>query len=60
MMPYDVRPCQSSLWWSVYDTRTGEVVEVAGVVCDVMALEDAQDLADLLNWQEKEAERSPK
>lgn len=60
MMPYDVRPCQSSLWWLVYDTRTGEVVEVAGVVSDVMALEDAQDLADLLNWQEKEAERSPK
>jgi hypothetical protein len=44
---YDIKPEGDS--WTVYDTTTGLVAEVNDVVQVGLSLEDADDLADLLN-----------
>ena len=44
---YDIKPEGDS--WTVYDTSTGLPAEVNDVVQVGLSLEDADDLADLLN-----------
>jgi hypothetical protein len=44
---YDIKPEGDS--WTVYDTTTGLPAEVNEVVQVGLSLEDADDLADLLN-----------
>jgi hypothetical protein len=53
---YDIKPEGDS--WSVYDTTTGLPAEVNDVVQVGLSLEDADDLADLLN--RLDAEQSAK
>ena len=45
--PYDIRP--DSNGWSVYDIATGAPATVDGFLQCGLTLEDADDLADLLN-----------
>ena len=44
---YDIRPDDNG--WTVYDTATGLPAEVNGVIQSGLFVEDADDLADLLN-----------
>jgi len=53
---YDIKPEGDS--WTVYDTTTGLPAEVNDVVQVGLSLEDADDLADLLN--RLQAEQSAK
>jgi hypothetical protein len=53
---YDIKPEGDS--WTVYDTTTGLPAEVNDVVQVGLSLEDADDLADLLN--RLDAEQSAK
>jgi hypothetical protein len=53
---YDIKPDGDS--WTVYDTTTGLPAEVNDVVQADLSLEDADDLADLLN--RLDAEQSTK
>jgi hypothetical protein len=53
---YDIKPEGDS--WTVYDTTTGLPAEVNDVIQVGLSLEDADDLADLLN--RLDAEQSAK
>ena len=44
---YDIKPDDSG--WTVYDTATSQAAAVNGVTQSGLSLEDADDLADLLN-----------
>jgi hypothetical protein len=56
-MPYDIEQGLSGLW-NVIDVTTGEVVKLNGSFMEGLELDDADDLADILNHIE--AERPPK
>lgn len=52
--PYDIR--KEATGWTVFDVVTGMPAEVNGYLQIEMSLEDADDLADLLNHLATEAE----
>ena len=45
---YDVKPNGNG--WTVYDTTTDLPAEVNGFIQIGLSADDADDLADLLNW----------
>jgi hypothetical protein len=49
---YDIRSEDNG--WTVYDTRTGSIALVNDVPQNGLPLEDADDLADLLNHLDSE------
>lgn len=52
--PYDIRKEPNG--WTVFDVETGRPAEVNGYLQIEMTLEDADDLADLLNHLATQAE----
>ena len=53
---HDVRPEPTG--WTVYDTTTGQPVCLEGAALIDLAFEEADGLARLLNWQEREIQRT--
>ena len=45
---YDIKPDPNG--WTVYDTTTGMPAEAYGCIQVGLSTDDADDLADLLNW----------
>lgn len=57
MRTYEIRPAADGVLWVVYDSATGEPAWVNDRPCVGMLRDDADDLADLLNYMEaKKAE----
>ena len=54
--PYDIR--KEANGWTVFDVETGRPAEVNGYLQIEMSLEDADDLADLLNHIATKAEKA--
>ena len=52
---HDVRPEPTG--WTVYDATTGQTVCLEGTALIDLAFEEADGLARLLNWQEREIQR---
>ncbi|CAM5772100.1 hypothetical protein LMIY3S_03730 [Labrys miyagiensis] len=55
---YDICTDDNDLKWIVFDVSTGEPVCVDGTLCTGVELDEAADLADLLNQLEVEKSRA--
>jgi hypothetical protein len=53
---HDVRPEPTG--WTVYDTTNGQTVCLDGTALIDLAFEEADGLARLLNWQEREIQHA--
>jgi hypothetical protein len=53
---HDLRPEPTG--WTVYDTTNGQPVCLDGTALIDLAFEEADGLARLLNWQEREIQRA--
>src|SRR3954471_60126 len=53
---HDVRPEPTG--WTVYDTTNGQPVCLDGAALIDLAFEEADGLARILNWQEREIQRA--
>src|SRR5215212_11064956 len=53
---HDLRPEPTG--WTVYDTTNGQPVRLDGTALIDLAFEEADGLARILNWQEREIQRA--
>ena len=53
---HDVRPDRTG--WTVYDATNGQPVRLGGTALIDLGFEEADGLARILNWQEREIQRA--